>query len=286
MAADKSVSTDLGLSLHPSPGISRSQEGRPGVDLCPSIWGFNAAKKPDQEPLLPALPNPQDFTFTLLSSSTLSKPSSVLILIPVSARIGDFLPDKKQRVEGDDGHWIKKRLSLSDVNDSSRLLLDKEDVKKHVLALMDEERSAACESLEGLRVKMWDLDTGSEHELSLKKWQTGSFLLTSNWSKEFVRRRNLQFRPQRQMSLLQAATLSRISKPAVLYQLCSTISLQISSESHMLSKQNRLRRGGAATVAGESNKGIWSLYGHVKELAEAPSNNKFPEDENRGSSPE
>nr|GMC69298.1 putative B3 domain-containing protein At1g78640 [Ipomoea batatas] len=26
----------------------------------------------------------------------------------------------------------------------------------------------------------------------LKKWQTGSFLLTSNWSKEFVRRRNLQ----------------------------------------------------------------------------------------------
>nr|GMD22437.1 putative B3 domain-containing protein At1g78640 [Ipomoea batatas] len=173
MAADKSVSTDLGLSLHPSPGISRSQEGRP-------------------EPPLPALPNLQDFTFTLLSSSTLSKPSSVLILIPVSARIGDFLPDKKQRVEGDDGHWIKKRLSLSDVNDSSRLLLGKEDVKKHVLELMDEERSVACESLEGLRGKMWDLDTGSEHELSLKKWQTGSFLLTSNWSKEFVRRRNLQ----------------------------------------------------------------------------------------------
>nr|GMD43397.1 putative B3 domain-containing protein At1g78640 [Ipomoea batatas] len=192
MAAYKSVSTDLGLSLHPSQGISRFQEGRPGVDLCPSVWGFNVPKKPDQEPPLSALPNLQDFTFRLLSSSTLSKPSSLLILIPVSAIIGDFLPDKKQRVEGDDGHWIKKRLSLSDVNDSSRLLLGKEDVKKHVLALMDEERSAACESLEGLRVKMWDLDTGSEHELSLKKWQTGSFLLTSNWSKEFVRRRNLQ----------------------------------------------------------------------------------------------
>nr|GMD45000.1 putative B3 domain-containing protein At1g78640 [Ipomoea batatas] len=225
MAAYKSVSTDLGLSLHPSQGISRFQEGRPGVDLCPSVWGFNVPKKPDQEPPLSALPNLQDFTFTLLSSSTLSKPSSLLILIPVSAIIGDFLPDKKQRVNhqepsvkrkrqetsdpkphktqkhsrltktsgvGDDGHWIRKWLSLSDVNSSSRLLLNKKDVMESVLPLMDEERRAACQSMDGLRVKIWDLDTLSEHELSLKQWEPGSFLLTSNWSMEFVRRRNLQ----------------------------------------------------------------------------------------------
>ncbi|XP_031102671.1 putative B3 domain-containing protein At1g78640 [Ipomoea triloba] len=118
--------------------------------------------------------NLRPLTFTLLSSPTRSQPPSLLHLFP------------------DDGHWIKKRLSKSDVNSSSRLLLAKEDVNKYVLTWMDEERCAACESREGLRVKMWDLDTGSEHELSLKKWQTGSFLFTSNWSKEFVRRRNLQ----------------------------------------------------------------------------------------------
>ncbi|XP_019186493.1 PREDICTED: B3 domain-containing protein At2g33720-like [Ipomoea nil] len=126
--------------------------------------------------------------FTLLSSSssssssTLSRPSAVLDLFPVSARME----------EGDDGHWITKRLSLSDVNTSSRLLLSKRDMQESVLPLMDDERYAACQSKEGLRVKMWDLDADSEHELSLKKWKSGSFVLTSNWSMEFVRRRNLQ----------------------------------------------------------------------------------------------
>ncbi|XP_031103212.1 putative B3 domain-containing protein At1g78640 [Ipomoea triloba] len=109
-----------------------------------------------------------------------------------STKTSDVGVAKKQRVEGDDGHWIKKRLSLSDVNESARLLLGNKDVRKHVLALMDEDRCAACESREGLRVKMWDLDTLSEHELSLKQWQTGSFVINNNWSMEFVKRRNLQ----------------------------------------------------------------------------------------------
>ncbi|XP_019167841.1 PREDICTED: putative B3 domain-containing protein At1g78640 [Ipomoea nil] len=85
-----------------------------------------------------------------------------------------------------------KPLQQNYVNSSSRLLLAKDDVKKYVLPLMDEERCATCQSREGLRVKIWDLDTFSEHELSLKQWKTRSFLLTSNWSMEFVKRRNLQ----------------------------------------------------------------------------------------------
>nr|GMD63282.1 putative B3 domain-containing protein At1g78640 [Ipomoea batatas] len=89
-------------------------------------------------------------------------------------------------------HWIHKRLSTSDVNLSSRLLLPKEEIIKYVLPLMDMESSTACENRGGLRVKIWDLDTESEHQLSLKQWKTGSFLLNSNWNKEFVKRRSLQ----------------------------------------------------------------------------------------------
>nr|GMD70355.1 CDP-diacylglycerol--serine O-phosphatidyltransferase 1-like isoform X1 [Ipomoea batatas] len=88
-------------------------------------------------------------------------------------------------------HWIQKRLSKSDVNLSSRLLLPKEEITKYVLPLMNMESCRACQNKDGLRVKIWDLDTESEHELSLKQWVTGSFLLTSNWNKEFVKRRSL-----------------------------------------------------------------------------------------------
>nr|GMD68242.1 putative B3 domain-containing protein At1g78640 [Ipomoea batatas] len=85
----------------------------------------------------------------------------------------------------------KKRLSASDVNLSSRLLLPKEEIIKYVLPLMDMESRTACENRGGLRVKIWDLDTKSEHQLSLRQWKTGSFLLNSNWNKEFVKRRSL-----------------------------------------------------------------------------------------------
>nr|GLL41612.1 putative B3 domain-containing protein At1g78640 [Ipomoea trifida] len=88
-------------------------------------------------------------------------------------------------------HWIHKRLSTSDVNLSARLLLPKEEIIKYVLPLMDMESCRACENRDGLRVKIWDLDTESEHQLSLKQWKTGSFLLTSNWIIEFVKRRSL-----------------------------------------------------------------------------------------------
>nr|GMD63289.1 putative B3 domain-containing protein At1g78640 [Ipomoea batatas] len=88
-------------------------------------------------------------------------------------------------------HLIHKRLSASDVNLSSRLLLPKEEIIKYVLPLMDMESRTACENRGGLRVKIWDLDTESGHQLSLRQWKTGSFLLNSNWNKEFVKRRSL-----------------------------------------------------------------------------------------------
>ncbi|XP_019176877.1 PREDICTED: putative B3 domain-containing protein At1g78640 [Ipomoea nil] len=161
--ADHSVSTVLCLTPHPSPGTSRSQARKPsGVDLCPSDK-FPSLKRKREK----------------IGDSGTDKSGS------------DEGGAKKQKGEGD-GQWIKKRLSLSDVNDSSRLLLDKEYVRKYILPLMDDERRAACQSTAGLGVKVWDLDTISEHDLRLKQWKTGSFLLTSNWRMEFVKRRNLK----------------------------------------------------------------------------------------------
>nr|GMD70364.1 putative B3 domain-containing protein At1g78640 [Ipomoea batatas] len=101
---------------------------------------------------------------------------------------------KRQKAVGNHNHhhWIHKRLSASDVNLSSRLLLPKEEIIKYVLPLMDMEIRTACENRDGLRVKIWDLDTESEHQLSLKQWKTGSFVLNSNWNTEFAKRRSLQ----------------------------------------------------------------------------------------------
>ncbi|KAL0390708.1 UNVERIFIED_CONTAM: B3 domain-containing protein [Sesamum calycinum] len=44
----------------------------------------------------------------------------------------------------------------------------------------------------GVEVVVWDVDTGSEHVLVLKKWKSGSFVFMKNWMSDFVRRRGLE----------------------------------------------------------------------------------------------
>nr|GMD68157.1 putative B3 domain-containing protein At1g78640 [Ipomoea batatas] len=117
-------------------------------------------------------------------------------------------------------YWIHKRLSASDVN-LSRLLLPKEEIIKYVLPLMDMESPTACENRGGLRVKIWDLDTESEHQLSLKQWKTGSFLLNSNWNREFVKRRSLQLGDT--ISMCWDFENLRVSWPTYCLELCEMI---------------------------------------------------------------
>ena len=87
---------------------------------------------------------------------------------------------------------IRKVLFTSDVDSSSRLLLGKEGVEKHVLPLLGNQFAQECETTEGGNIIIFDLDTRSEHRLVMKRWSTGSFVLTSNWVKEFVSRRGLE----------------------------------------------------------------------------------------------
>ncbi|KAK4408377.1 putative B3 domain-containing protein [Sesamum angolense] len=88
---------------------------------------------------------------------------------------------------------IKKVLKKSDVDDSSRLLLSKVNVQEHILPRVTGNLPGrGLDEGEGVEVAVWDMDTGSEHVLVLKKWKTGSFVLMKNWMSEFVRRRGLE----------------------------------------------------------------------------------------------
>ncbi|KAK4364737.1 hypothetical protein RND71_016095 [Anisodus tanguticus] len=95
-------------------------------------------------------------------------------------------------VAGEEEHWITKKLTKSDVNGASRLLLPRQEVKNYILPFMDEQQAIICEDICGIDVTVLDLDTETEHILTLKKWSNDSFQLVKAWTTEFVKRRNLK----------------------------------------------------------------------------------------------
>jgi hypothetical protein len=84
---------------------------------------------------------------------------------------------------------IKKKIETSDIDLLSRLLLPKTPVRKHILGLWEAKRIA-----DGIPVRFRDIDTNSEHELIFKYWPSGrgTYVLQRNWTKDFVKRRNLK----------------------------------------------------------------------------------------------
>ncbi|KAF6167671.1 hypothetical protein GIB67_031254 [Kingdonia uniflora] len=88
---------------------------------------------------------------------------------------------------------IKKVLTASDVNTLSRFLIRKADINTYILPGLSEEQRQQVESFEGLPVVVRDLDTNSEHQLRFKlSSKSHAYILISNWSEDFVRRRGLQ----------------------------------------------------------------------------------------------
>ncbi|KAL0437076.1 UNVERIFIED_CONTAM: B3 domain-containing protein [Sesamum radiatum] len=90
----------------------------------------------------------------------------------------------------DEDQWkIKKVLKKSDVDGSSRLLLGRLLVQEHILPhlLMGNDMGE-----QGVEIKVWDVDTGSEHMLLLKLWKSNSFVFVKNWTSDFVKRRELE----------------------------------------------------------------------------------------------
>nr|GME19977.1 putative B3 domain-containing protein At1g78640 [Ipomoea batatas] len=155
--------------------FTRSEEDHPTA--APTIEDHLPIKKRKRSIII-GPKKPQNNSIQVGHPNTLSAPT-----------IKDHLPinNHHRRDLGNFAELIGAASSFS----LSLLLLPKEEITKYVLPLMNMESCRACQNKDGLRVKIWDLDTESEHELSLKQWVTGSFLLTSNWNKEFVKRRSL-----------------------------------------------------------------------------------------------
>ncbi|KAJ7979690.1 B3 domain-containing protein [Quillaja saponaria] len=88
---------------------------------------------------------------------------------------------------------IKKILNQSDLGSLSRLLLANDLVEKYVLPVLGVEEASKTETIKGTKIRIWDSDTGSNHELVFKRWNSSkSYVFIENWTKEFVKRRELK----------------------------------------------------------------------------------------------
>ncbi|ESQ47205.1 hypothetical protein EUTSA_v10028286mg [Eutrema salsugineum] len=106
------------------------------------------------------------------------------------------LSTKPIRVQRRTRWVIKKTLTRSDVAKSqTRLLIPMQSVNEHIRRYLmnDEIRMIEDDDSGGFIVNVYDTDTHSTHWLCLKRWNsTGSYVLKTNWSSDFVIRRNLQ----------------------------------------------------------------------------------------------
>ncbi|KAM5583922.1 B3 domain-containing protein [Rosa sericea] len=90
--------------------------------------------------------------------------------------------------------WIiKKKLTVSDLGELSRLLLPKSLTQKHVLRFMNKSLNERVHSSNGELVTVYDCDMKTKHELVFKYWPSSkSYVLQANWKKEFVNVRKLK----------------------------------------------------------------------------------------------
>ncbi|KAL2502647.1 uncharacterized protein Fot_36495 [Forsythia ovata] len=92
----------------------------------------------------------------------------------------------------DPNHWtIRKFLTESDINGSSRLLIGRNKVLRHIAPFFTDNPSEFCQNNERIYAIVYDVDTHTGHTLTLAKWKTNSFVLINNWSQQFVKRRLL-----------------------------------------------------------------------------------------------
>lgn len=90
----------------------------------------------------------------------------------------------------------QKTLTMTDVgrnmHRASRLVLRRKLVKKHILPYLSYQIINRVEN-QGAGVTIYDLNTSSEHQLIFKRWKgSGTYVLMSTWSREFVKRRQLK----------------------------------------------------------------------------------------------
>ena len=97
-----------------------------------------------------------------------------------------------------DPFTIKKKMKPSDLGNLCRLLVPSDFAEKHILPFLNTDQASQVvgvvnqETNRGLKVSVWDMNTGSMHHLVFKRWSTSrSYIFNDGWTKQFVRRRSL-----------------------------------------------------------------------------------------------
>ncbi|GMJ06600.1 hypothetical protein HRI_004329300 [Hibiscus trionum] len=95
---------------------------------------------------------------------------------------------------GHDPWCIKKKLTPSDLGNNARLMVAPELVKSHILPHWNDEQLTNIKA--GLPVSVWDCDTNTQHGLVFKVWNEKANVFISNWTKDFVKRRELKLKDE------------------------------------------------------------------------------------------
>ncbi|KAJ6707632.1 TRANSCRIPTION FACTOR B3-DOMAIN FAMILY-RELATED [Salix viminalis] len=122
-----------------------------------------------------------------------------------SYTMGDLLEERSRGVSTElslshyDPFTIKKKMKPSDLGNLCRLLVPSDLAEKHILPFLNTAQAdqvagvvSRQETNRGLKVRVWDVNTGSMHRLVFKRWSTSrSYIFNDGWTKDFVKRRNL-----------------------------------------------------------------------------------------------
>ncbi|KAJ6364941.1 hypothetical protein OIU76_029840 [Salix suchowensis] len=77
-----------------------------------------------------------------------------------------------------DPFTIKKKMKPSDLGNLCRLIVPSDLVEKHILPFLNTAQAnqvagvVSQETNRGLKVRVWDMNTGSTHQLVFKRWST------------------------------------------------------------------------------------------------------------------
>ncbi|KAH0741373.1 hypothetical protein KY290_034416 [Solanum tuberosum] len=192
LAASKPITTTVDFS---SIDGGKDNPNSPFLTLFTRVYGNSKPIANNTPP--PPTPPSTDLCFSLPSLPNTSSTTQSSVFASSSQEVNALgncaLKRSLFQELGEEGHWITKKLTKSNVNGASRLLLSQQDMNNYILPFMtEEEQSIICQQLCGVDVTVFDMDTQTSHILTLKKWSTNSFHLVKAWTKNFVKRRNLK----------------------------------------------------------------------------------------------
>ncbi|GAA0156050.1 hypothetical protein LIER_38207 [Lithospermum erythrorhizon] len=85
-----------------------------------------------------------------------------------------------------------KLLRNTDVDESGKLLISRKFVEEFIMPHLEYYHMETLKVLKGhIRLDVYDVDDGSTHQLTLRRWKNRTYVLMSNWEQDFVRRRYL-----------------------------------------------------------------------------------------------